>query len=29
MEAAEVLVVVAMVSLSVHGEWYEELIKNL
>ncbi|KAG5233172.1 T-complex [Salix suchowensis] len=29
MEAAEVLVVVAMVSLSVHGEWYEELIKTL
>ncbi|CAK7344781.1 unnamed protein product [Dovyalis caffra] len=29
MEAAEVLVVVAMISLSVHGEWYEELIKNL
>lgn len=28
-EAAEVLIVVATVSSSVHGAWYEELVKNL
>ena len=28
-EAAEVLIVVTTVSSSVHGAWYEELVKNL
>ena len=28
-EAVEVLIVVAAISSSVHGAWYEELVKNL
>lgn len=29
MKAAEILVVVAIISSSVHGAWYEELLKNM